>query len=46
MSFGAFLLPASAAKHDELKGAKNPGANPTYYQRSLNEHARIIKQIE
>jgi len=46
MRFGAFLLPASAAKHSELKGAKNPGANPTYYQRSLNEHARIIKQIE
>jgi hypothetical protein len=40
MRFGAFLLPAAAAKHDELKGTKYPGANPTYYQRSLNEHAR------
>lgn len=44
--FGAFLLPAAAAKHDELKQAPYPGANPTYYQRSLNEHARIIRQIE
>ena len=46
MRFGAFLLPASAAKHDELKKEKYPGANPTYYQRSLNEHARVIKQLE
>jgi hypothetical protein len=46
MRFGAFLLPAAAAKHDELKGTKYPGANPTYYQRSLNEHARVIKQLE
>ena len=46
MRMGAFLLPASAAKHDELKTEKYPGANPTYYQRSLNEHARVIKQLE
>ena len=46
MRFGAFLLPASAAKHDELKSEQYPGANPTYYQRSLNEHARVIKQLE
>lgn len=46
MRFGAFLLPAAAAKLSELKSEKYPGANPTYYQRSLNEHARVIKQVE
>jgi alkanesulfonate monooxygenase SsuD/methylene tetrahydromethanopterin reductase-like flavin-dependent oxidoreductase (luciferase family) len=46
MRFGAFLLPAAAAKHDELQSEQYPGANPTYYQRSLNEHARVIKQLE
>lgn len=46
MRFGAFLLPAAAAKHNELQSEQYPGANPTYYQRSLNEHARVIKQLE
>lgn len=45
LRLGAFLLPSAAASPAEIERGF-AGQNPNYYQRALNECARLIRQVE
>lgn len=45
MRLGGFLLPSASASSDEAKKGY-PGANPNFYQRSLVDHALMVKQMD